>query len=165
MVDSTPLIPDGKDEEEKQGHKVLCCFDSRKAVLIFSAIALVFTIAIFTDAATSGKADAGRIINFIVNIIVFIVAMVGAFTFGIQGVVAGIVMAIANIIWFAVYLVRNREWLAQNQGTEEGTAYIVIVAIAYLVFLLMIYANSVYVYEVRKGIMSKETHSREKYSW
>ncbi len=42
MVDSTPLIPDGK--EKKEGHRVLCCCDSRKAVIILNVLALALTI-------------------------------------------------------------------------------------------------------------------------
>ena len=166
MVDSTPLIPDGK-EEKKQGHRVLCCCDSRKAVLIINAIALVVVLAGFIDASMKTPPGAGPIIFFVLNVVIYIFVMISAFTFGIKGVEIGIFMVVVDIIWFSISIANTaleaRGWI--NQGSEDAIGMIVYVTIMYLLFLLTMYANSVYVLEVSRGIMSKETHSRVKYSW
>ena len=47
---------------------------------------------------------------------------------------------------------------------EAQEVTIVYMSIAFSLALSTIYANSVFAYEVRKDILSKETHKREKYS-
>lgn len=44
MVDQTPLIAENTCGK-KQGHRVLCCCDSRKATIIIALVSLVFSIA------------------------------------------------------------------------------------------------------------------------
>ena len=67
-----------------------------------------------------------------------------------------------TIVWNIVFLILNRN---EIQKTENPQATIISVVIAIVIQVFVIYAEGVYVHEVGKGIMSRQTHDREKYSW
>eukprot|EP00984_Skeletonema_dohrnii_P021892 scaffold11048_cov152-Skeletonema_dohrnii-CCMP3373.AAC.4 len=161
MVDSTPLIPDGK--EKKEGHRVLCCCDSRKAVIILNLLALALTIAsLIIRLVDNQYFSAWTIILYIINLLFYSIVTWSALQFGKSAVEWGIFWSIVDIIWTSVYLARNSGWMVE--GSSNRTATIVAYAIFYVFHVLIIYANWTYVSEVGKGIMSRETHSREKCS-
>ncbi len=68
---------------------------------------------------------------------------------------------VVEIVLYIVYLVK----LSSYGDTPEAQADTFGIVLAMLLSWLTIYAECVYVSEVRKGIMSCETHSRETYSW
>ena len=163
MVDASPLIPHRK----KQGRRVLWIFDSRKAVISINFIGLVVYIILLTLELTTWR-DLLEHLNIFwlsTNIVFYIIVMVSALIFKHYVVMVGILWAIADIIWFTVDVVGMREWFAQNIGTAYRTSVVVMCTIIYALHLLIIYSGSVFVAEVRKGIMSRETHTREKYCW
>lgn len=143
MVDSTFLIPDGKDDEEKQGHKVLCCCDSRKAVLIFNSITLVVVIAFFINGAMIRQLGARTILKFIADVVVGIAVIVSALTFGLRGVTAGISLAVIEIIWLTVDVAMGKVSL---QDPEEAAGSIAYVVIIYLLRLLILYMQTQFTY-------------------
>ena len=73
MVDSTPLIPASRNK--KQGHRVLCCCDSRKAVIMINLVALAFYIAAIVINALNGTLN-----NDVVSIIFMCITILFYFT-------------------------------------------------------------------------------------
>jgi hypothetical protein len=164
MADRSPLI-DAK-MATKQGHRVLCLFDSRKATLIVNFIALALLIlnfvfgALNTPLDVKSKPDIFIIVVFAISVLFYGVVIIGAcsfrqcavFTAGIWEIIAFVL----NIIWIATY-----NW---NTLTDTDRKSAIITVTVLLVWrLLCIYADFTFVHEVRKGIMTRETRAREAY--
>jgi hypothetical protein len=65
-----------------------------------------------------------------------------------------------------VGLVMNRKEVAEETETDSNRIGLIVILVVYFVVkVFVIYAEGVYVSEVGKGIMSRATHDREKYSW
>ncbi len=79
-------------------------------------------------------------------------------------VIVAILWAVVEIVLLTVNLASGRSYIA-NEVTTARDVRIVVYVLGYVINLFMIYAECVYVSEVRKGIVTKETHSREKYWW
>ncbi len=62
MVDSTPLNPDSSSTDTKHGHRVFCCLDSRKAVLLINAIALVVYEVVIINSAMKTTFETSNVI-------------------------------------------------------------------------------------------------------
>ena len=75
-----------------------------------------------------------------------------------------IIWQILAIVWFSVGLGMNGAALAKEAGQTQ-TDWIIFLVVWYVIHVFILYAEWIYVSEVGKGIMSRETHSREKYSW
>ncbi len=163
MVDSTPLIPDSRGK--KQGHRVLCLCDSRKAVMIINLLALVLVIGGIIAAAVDDtlKSDVATIVGYCVDILFYLIVMFSALQFHRFAVIVAIIWTVASIVWTSVILIIDREKLAEE--TSNQLDVIIFFAVYYVIHLFVIYVEWIYVSEVGKGIMSRETHSREKYSW
>ncbi len=161
MVDSTPLIPDNSSTDTKQGHRVFGCLDFWKAVLLINAIALVLYEVVIINNAMKSTFVSLNVILVMVMIIsslfflfyFYILVMSAALKFQDAPVIIGILLAVIGIIMTTVGLVNN--YLID---IIDGYAF------SYVLHALMLYADAVYVAEVRKGIMSRETYSREEYS-
>ena len=162
MVDSTPLIP--ASQHKKQGHRVLCCCDSRKAVIMINLVALAFYIAAIVINALNGTLsnDVVSIIFMCITILFYFTVICSAIQFHRCAVVVAIIWMLFTIVWNIVSLIMNRD---EIQKTENPQATIISVVIVLIIQAFVIYAEGVYVHEVGKGIMSRETHDREKYSW
>jgi len=61
-----------------------------------------------------------------------------------------------------IYFAAATNWDAYTQDEKNANITAVSVILAWQVFV--IYALGTFIHEVNKGIMSPETHSREKYS-
>lgn len=162
MVDSTPLIP--ASQNKKQGHRVLCCCDSRKAVILINLIALAWYIAAIVINALNGTLnnDFVSIIFICITILFYFTVMCSAIQFHRCAVIVAIIWMLFTIVWNVVHLILNRN---EIQKTENPQATIITVVVVIVIQVFVIYAECVYVNEVGKGIMSRETHDREKYSW
>lgn len=162
MVDSTPLIRDNTGK--KQGHRVLCCCDSRKAVILINLIALVLVVAGIIAGAVEGTLDSSisYIVAYCISILFYFIVMCSALQFHRCAVIVAIIWNVVQIVWMSVGLVMERETLAQE---ADKTPIIIYFSIFYVLHLFILYAEGVYVSEVGKGVMSRETHAREKYSW
>lgn len=157
--DQSPLIDAQK--EGKQGHRVLCLFDSRKATLIINLITLALLILSFVFFALYvAKPDIYVIIVFCISIILFLSAIIGACSYRACAVSVAliweIIALVLNIIWVATY-----DWSAVPQ--ENLTKPIASWAVLLAWRVLAIYADITFVHEVRKGIMTRETRAREAY--
>ena len=160
MVDSTPLIPDSSSKDDKQGHRVLGCCDSRRAVIVINSILLALVFLDLLLLGVSYEIKIWTIIVIIVNILFYIIVIYSAVQFQYVGVIVAMIWNVVDIVLYIAYLIRLS--IFGNTVSAEATVEIVF---SILLFLLAIYAECVYVSEVRKGIMSSETHSRETYSW
>ena len=163
MVDSTPLISDGKGK--KQGHRILGCVDSRKAVLLFNGLILVLYFPLLVYWSMNFVANILNIVQICVSMLVYSFVIQSALKFNQVAVIVGIFWAIIVIVATTAVVVMARDVLAQNLRTTGAIITIGYCTLIYFLNVLIIYANSVYVVEVRKGIMSRETFYREKYSW
>lgn len=163
MVDSTPLIPDSR-RGKKQGHRVLCCCDSRKAVILINLFGLVLVVAGLITSGVQGTLDGSiaSIIGYCISILFFFIVMCSALQFHRFAVIVAIVWEIVAIVWVSVGLILNRETLANPANQTDVIIYF---TVWYVLHVFIVYAEWVYVSEVGKGIMSRETHDREKYSW
>ena len=163
MVDSTPLIPDSR-RGKKQGHRVLCCCDSRKAVILINLIGLLLVVAGLIAGGVQGTLDGSiaNIIAYCITILFYFIVMCSALQFHRCAVIVAMIWEIVAIVWLSVELILSRETLA-SQPNQEGL--IIYLVVFYVIRVFIIYAEWVYVSEVGKGIMSRETHDREKYSW
>lgn len=162
MVDSTPLIPDSRGK--KQGHRVLCCCDSRKAVILINLMGLLLVAAGLIASAIQGTlvTDIPAIVGYCISILFYFIVVCSALQFHRCAVIVAIIWQIVAIVWYTVGLVMNREALAKE---ANQTDWIIFLVVWYVIHVFILYAEWVYVSEVGKGIMSRETHSREKYSW
>mmetsp|Transcript_41362 Transcript_41362/g.74564 ORF Transcript_41362/g.74564 Transcript_41362/m.74564 type:complete len:178 (-) Transcript_41362:221-754(-) len=173
MVDPTPLIPGGNSSNVKQGHQIFgCCCDSKRAVIVFNIITLVCTaISMIWLAIASGTFDLvsddvtmEEIEQYYIRAMIF-----GGVTIGINVMVifgASIYNAWAVLIgalWVVTSLVLTIMFNVQY-ANDHGTSvyYSPIVDIIWAVIVL--YPHIVFIYEVRKGIMTPQTYSREEYS-
>jgi len=158
MTDRSPLI-DGK-KQGKQGHRVLCLFDSRKATLIVNFIALGLLILFFVLSAIATPPNVWMIVVFIISVLFYITVIIGACSFRYCAVLTAliweVIVLVLNIIWVATF-----DWSAVPE--KNRTNWIAAVTVLFVLRLLVLYSDGTFVHETRKGIMTKETRSREAY--
>ena len=164
MVDSTPLIPSDK----KQGHRVLCCCDSRKAVIIINMLALAWIIYVIILGAVQGtlSADIVQIVFYALAILFPIIVMCSAIQFHRCAVIIAIIFQVIAVVLHIIALIglgASGE-LAKLAGDARNT-FIVSNVIWFIIYLVVLYSEIVYVREVKHGIMSRQNHARERYSW
>ena len=157
--DQSPLIDARK--EGKQGHRVLCLFDSRKATLIINIITLTLLILSFTlFAVYVSSPGVGVIIGFCISVLLFLSAIIGACSYRHCAVLVA-------CIWEVIALVLNVAWLVMYDWSavpDDNQTKVIASWVVLLVWrLLAIYADVTFVHEVRKGIMTRETRAREAY--
>ena len=166
MVDSSPLIPG--THGRKQGHRVLCCCDSRKAVILINLIALAFSIYLIIISALNGtlRGDIVSIVVYCVSILFHLIVICSAIQFHRCAVIIAIIWQIIKIILVVIFLILNGTSGAFTKLTETAKrVYIISNVIWFGVTFIVLYAEMVYVREVKLGIMSRKYHEREKYSW
>mmetsp|Transcript_27038 Transcript_27038/g.56324 ORF Transcript_27038/g.56324 Transcript_27038/m.56324 type:complete len:168 (+) Transcript_27038:187-690(+) len=162
MVDSTPLISGGSNK--KQGHRVLCCCDSRKATIFVATPALVLSIIALVSVAIDGQSlsnNAWTIATFSLSILFYILVIWGAIRYHSGAVIVSVLWEIASIVLLIITAVQY-PWSSLNEQDKQDGAWILGVQFAWR--LLVIYAEGTFVSELSRGIMSAATHSREKYS-
>jgi lysylphosphatidylglycerol synthetase-like protein (DUF2156 family) len=166
MVDSTPLIP--SDKGKKQGHRVLCCCDSRKATVLINFLALLLIVINLIFAGINKTLDTSivAIVIYCISILFYFIVMCSAIQFHRCAVIVAIIWEVITIVVMIVGLVMNRKEVAEETETDSNRIGLIVILVVYFVVkVFVIYAEGVYVSEVGKGIMSRATHDREKYSW
>ena len=164
MVDSTPLISENSNKNRKQGHRVLCCCDSRKATIFLSLVALVLSIMALVGAVMPNEGvpeNAWSIATFSISIFFYLLVIWGAIRYHRCAVIVSIIWEIAALVMIIIGTVQY-DWSSVSSSEKQSGAIALAILMAWR--LLVIYAEGTFVYEVNKGIMSHETHSREKYS-
>jgi len=174
MVDTSPLIPQG--DEGKIGHKICgCCCDSRRAVLIYSIIFVIFNIIALILSVNYYCTDYQSITSaviaiLVVGIIIRFITIGGACMYNKWMVGLGATWEVINVILSIVYAVRSSVngtifWSYCNNGcTYYSTP--TWLSIVWTLFWsgLILYSEVVFINEVNKGIMSAQTKKREDYS-
>lgn len=168
MVDPTPLLSTerGINKQAKQGHRVLCCCDSRKAVLLFSFLATCLNIfGIISITVLDVPFTTTACVIYSVSIAFYLLVFFGAITYHRCAVILAMIWelaAIALIIASAVLF----DWSSVSAPEEHNEKVGVITLLALMLAwrLLVVYSYFSFVSEVSSGIMSPETHDREKYS-
>lgn len=162
MVDDTPLI--AEKSRKKQGHRVLCCCDSRKAAVLVSLVALVFSILALVGAAipsTDVPVNTWSIVTFSLSILFYMLVIWGAIRYHRCAVFTSLLWDATSFVILIIGMVTyNWDSLKEDERIQSIAAMSIILVWR----LLTIYANSTFLYEVGKGIMSPENHSRERYS-
>ncbi len=161
MVDSTPLIPDSSIKDDKQGHRILGCCDSRRAVITINSIALALSFVGLLFVLNSDSSN-WVIISSCINCVFYFVVLGNVLIFRYGVVIVAILWDVTIFILMIVSLIIG--WRYDMNGIFRDTfkSYGVLV----IIFTVhKIFAECAFVYEVRKGTMSRETYSMVKYSW
>jgi len=162
MVDDTPLIAQ-TSSNKKQGHRVLCCCDSRKGAIfvgLASVILMIITLIGYT-ASSSGPTDAWTIANLSISILFYLLVIWGAIRYHTCAVLVSLIWEVVALVLIIIGTATYDWDSVSGQQKEEDIAA---VAILMAWRVLVIYVNSTFLREVNSGVMSERTHSREKYS-
>jgi hypothetical protein len=164
----TPLLPVEEKEEEKKGHKLfgVCC-DSRRAVIIVNALSLVMFICELIAAIVPGSItiDSQNVTAMIFNIIFTLVIIYGAMKFNQTVVWVGLLWEIFILCFWitgASNAIQSFDWSKEFPGARESTVAFVVITIIWQ--FVNIYAEAVFVYESKHGVMTPETYKREEQS-
>ena len=159
MVDETPLIAENT-RGKKQGHRVLCCCDSRKATIMIALVSLFWSIVALVYAIIDTNVNGvWNYVGYSLSILFYILVVWGAIRFHRGAVVVCIIYEIVALVMITIGAVQY-DW-----GTDEDKiAAISALILSYFLNLIIIYAQMTFVSEVSRGIMSPATHDREKYS-
>ena len=174
MVDATPFIP--VDEEialggRKLGHRCCgCCCDTRRAVIILNIITAVLYflwMGVWIEAVNNPGIEGidddqleqdivdsykwSLIING-VGVAFSIAAIIGASLYNIWLVLLGVLWIVTDVILSFMYT----DAVAKYHGMF--IAWILVWA------GLMLYPHVAFIYEVKKGIMTRDTYPREQFS-
>ena len=164
MVDDTPLIAKGEPNRgKKQGHRVLCCCDSRKGTMLVNLVALILSILGLVSVSINYKntGDYWAIVILSISVLFWLSVVWGALRYHRCAVFIAMLWAIASLVLIIIGTVQY-DW---DTVSEEDKPYSIAgVTILMVWWLVVIYADAVFISEVSNGIMSPETHSREKYS-
>ena len=166
MVDPTPLLSTERGiQQKKQGHRVLCCCDSRKAVILFSLLAMCLNIfGIISITLLDVPFTTTSCVIYSVSIAFYFLVLFGAITYHRCAVILAMIwelVAIALLIAGAVMF----DWASvSEEDPNEKAGVITLLAVMLAWKLLVVYSYFSFVSEVSSGIMSPETHDREKYS-
>ncbi|KAL9187809.1 hypothetical protein ACHAXT_006187 [Thalassiosira profunda] len=161
MVDDTPLIAETRSNK-KQGHRVFCCCDSRKAAILVSLVALVLMIlALIGAALDTTPTDVWTWVSLSVSILFYLLVIWGAIRYHRCAVAISLIWEIVAIVLLCIGTAQY-DWKSVTAEEKQNGAITVAVILAWR--LIVVYANGTFLYEVGKGIMSHETHSRERYS-
>ena len=157
MTDSTPLVQ--QQNNKKQGHRVFCCCDSRKATILVSLVALILNI-IFL--AYPGNANSvWAIVVYSISILFYLLVIFGAIRYHRCAVIISLIWQLVAVVLIIIGTIQF-DWSSVSGDTK--TQDIIAVTVALIWYLVVIYSLGTFVREVSNGIMSPATHSREKYA-
>jgi hypothetical protein len=167
MVDTTPLIGEAAPPSQgKIGHRVLCCCDSRKAVIILSSLAILTSVLglVLTAVPGSGIVIEGWWSIFIpaTSIVFYIFVIGGAIKYHRCSVTICLIWEMVSLV-IVILACAFTDW-AELAEDDEKYSMIGSFAIEIFIKIFAIYAFGTFLREVKSGIMSPETHGREKYS-
>ena len=168
MADATPLIDDDdweiKDADKtKKGRKFFgCCCDSRRAVIVTNILDIILCIILYICSAFQTSLSGLQITVWVVNQIWNTATILGAFYYSDIIVIMGVLWQLFKM---SAIIYHFAEYYAPSKSLEERVALIFYLCIAIPLIILTIFANSLFAFEVRRNIMSKETYKkRERYS-
>jgi hypothetical protein len=164
MVGSTPLIGEAP-AQGKVGHQVLCCCDSRKAVIILGLGAMALNVAhLISLAVPSDNVENLVWMSYAIptaSILFYMLVIGSALRYHCCAITICLIWEIVSLILFIVACA------LANWGAlvgKEKTCLIVLIVVEVLIKSFRIYVFSTFLHEVNSGIMSLATHSCEKYS-
>ena len=112
------------------------------------------------------RGDIVSIVVYCVSILFHLVVIFSAVQFHRCAVIVAIIWQIIKIILVVIALILNGTSGASGSLAETAKrVYIISNVIWFVVTFIVLYAEIVYVREVKLGIMSRKYHEREKYSW
>ena len=137
-------------------------------MILINLIALAFSIYLIVISALNGtlRGDIVSIVVYCVSILFHLIVICSAVQFHRCAVIIAIIWQIIKIILVVTFLILSGTSgaFANLTGTAKRV-YIVSTVIWFVVTFIVLYAEMVYVREVKLGIMSRKYHEREKYSW
>ena len=159
MTDSTPLV---QQNNKKQGHRVFCCCDSRKATILVSLVALILNIIFLIGYATGNHANSvWAIVVYSISIAFYLLVIFGAIRYHRCAVIISLIWQLVAVVLIIIGTIQF-DWSSVSGDTK--TQDIIAVTVALIWYLVVIYSLGTFVREVSNGIMSPATHSREKYA-
>ena len=137
-----------------------------KATLMLAFIALLGSIAglvgvLVGNLTWEGLSQAWPITLYSVSIAFYLLVMWGAIRFHRCAVALSVAWEIVALVLLCL---ATAEYNWSGLSEEDKIGYGVFVTVAMIWRLVVIYAESTFLSEIGKGIMSPQTHSREKYS-
>jgi cytochrome bd-type quinol oxidase subunit 2 len=145
---------------EKQGHRVLCCCDSRKAVLIISGVALIEAITNLVIALRTGALAQHWLA--VISVFFYFLVLWAAINYH-RGIVIVSLLLLWQLVAFCVLIAELSMAITRdddNEAFEEmsKSATITAITIGILVKLVIIYVYGAFISEVGSDVMSPETH-------
>ena len=122
MVDDTPLIAKGEPNRgKKQGHRVLCCCDSRKGTMLVNLVALIFSIIGLVSASINYKStgDYWLIVILSISVLFWLSVVWGALRYHRCAVFIAMLWAIASLVLIIIGTVQY-DW---DTVSEEDKPY------------------------------------------
>eukprot|EP01083_Nonionella_stella_P038205 103957_1 len=117
MTDSTPLIPE--QSNKKQGHRVLCCCDSRKAAILVSLVALVLSVLALIGAAMAGNPNAVTIAVTSVSILFYFLVVWGAIRYHRCACILSLIWEIAAVVLIIIGAAAT-DWSSMSDEDKEA---------------------------------------------
>jgi len=165
--DKTPLLAT-ENEDSKKGHKLFgfCC-DTRRAVMIVNILSLIMFFAGIIAAAVPGRVSMGAQSDVVMvfNIAFTFVIFYGAWKWSYMCVLIGLLWEVFILVFWIVSAssaVKNTDWSAEPAGAKSSTMAFVVLSILWQ--FVVIYAEVMFAWESKKGIMTPETYAREEQS-
>lgn len=190
-IDPTPLIDDHRGDDvdfvdgkghrrsddddasststpgKKRGHRVLYCCDTRRAALIFTIIQFVINILGLLSITLLDTVPFSIItcILYSASMVFYLLVLYGIIYYRRCAVLLSLVWEIIAIV-LVIVSAAIFDWKSVNGASDQTEKVAMIVIIAGIVAwrVLVIYSLGMFVTEVRSGVMSVESHDREKYS-
>lgn len=164
----TPLLPTEEREVEKKGHKLFgfCC-DSRRSVIIVNSLSLGIFICGLIAAVVPGSitVSAQNIVVMVFNMLFTIVIIGGALKLNQTAVFIGLLWEVFIMCFWitgASSTIESFDWSKESPGAKQSTVAFLVITILWQ--FINIYAEVVFVYESKQGIMTPETYKREEQS-
>ena len=99
--------------------------------------------------------------SFAIGILFYLLVICGAIRYHTCACILSMIWIIFSLC-MNIYVAATTDWNDYTQDEKKVNVIAISVVIVWQVFV--IYALGTFIHEVHKGIMSPETHSREKYS-
>jgi len=165
--DATPLLEENYGDEKK-GHSFFgfCC-DSRRATIIVNILSLILFIACLLAALLPGRItmDGQNVVAMIFNLFFTCVIIYGAYKWVYTFVLIGLLWEVFILIFWIVGAsssIKGTDWSHESSNAKSSTIAFVVISIIWQ--FIVIYAEVIFVWECKRGIMTAETYTREEQS-
>ena len=122
MTDSTPLV---QQNNKKQGHRVFCCCDSRKATILVSLVALILNI-IFLSCSISNSIWA--IVVYSISIAFYLLVIFGAIRYHRCAVIVSLIWQLVAVVLIIIGTIQF-DWSSVSGDTKTQDIIAVTVAL------------------------------------